>query len=177
MFGNPNLSMAMSQGLPALAKISGATRKEVAELKKDYNAQQLNLAKANELFEQGKEDLAFKKIKQSQDHAYHMQTAMAAMMQAGKPSDTVQTLQAIRKPGESMSDAYGRLYEMRNDPKQDQALKIKHADYMKSTAGMIKPLSYDDWLKQSGYGAGNATMANNTGNFSAVYGPDNKQIR
>jgi len=60
LFGSPNLSQAMAQGLPTLAKISGATRKEVGDLKKEYNAQQLNLAKANELFEQGQEDKAFK---------------------------------------------------------------------------------------------------------------------
>jgi hypothetical protein len=44
MFGNPNMAMALSQGLPALAKVSGATRKELSEIKKDYNAQQLSLA-------------------------------------------------------------------------------------------------------------------------------------
>jgi hypothetical protein len=177
MFGNPNMAMALSQGLPALAKVSGATRKELSEIKKDYNAQQLSLAKANELFEQGKEELAFKKLAQSQNHAVNLQKAMAATTQAGKPSDTVQTLQAIRKPGESMSDAYARLYEMRNDPRQDQALKIKHADYMKSNAGLINPLSYDEWLKQSGYGAGNATMASNTGGFNTVYDSNNRQIK
>ena len=176
LFGNPNLAMALNQGLPALAKVSGATRKELSEIKKDYNAQQLSLAKANELFEQGKEDLAFKKLKQSQDHAYHMQSAMASMMQAGKPSDTVQTLQAIRKPGESMSDAYGRLYEMRNDPRQDQALKAKHADYMKSTAGMMNPLPYDQWLKQSGYGVNQQVAGAGNQGYSVVYGPDGKRI-
>ena len=172
MFGNPNLSMAMSQGLPALAKISGATRKEVAELKKDYNAQQLSLAKANELFESGQEDLALKKIKQSQDHAYHMQTAMAAMMQAGKPSDTVQTIDAIRKPGETRSDAYARLYEMRNNPKSDQTLRDKYAG---SLALQTQYPTVDDYIRKMT--PAGATMANNTGGFSAVYGPDNKQIR
>jgi hypothetical protein len=176
LFGNPNMAMAMSQGLPALAKISGATRKEVAEVKKDYNAQQLNLAKANELFEQGQEDKAFKYLKQSQDHAYHMKSVMASMMQASKPSDTVQTLQAIRKPGESMSDAYARLYEMRNDPRQDQALKAKHADYMKSTAGMMNPLPYDQWLKQSGYGINQQVAGAGNQGYSVVYGPDGKRI-
>lgn len=175
MFGNPNMAMAMSQGLPALAKISGATRKEVGEIKKDYNAQQLSLAKANELFEQGKEDLAFKKLKQSQDHAYHMQSAMAAMMQAGKPSDTVQTIDAIRNPGETRGDAFARLQTIKQNPKEDQALKLKFADYQKSAMGMVKPLTYDQWLSSNGLGG--ATMASNTGNFSAVYGPDNKQIR
>jgi hypothetical protein len=176
MFGTPNLSQAFAKGLPALAQVSGATRKEVADLKKEYNAQQLSLGKANELFESGQEDLALKKLTQSQNHAYHMQSAMAAMLQAGKPSDTVQTLQAIRKPGESMSDAYGRLYDMRNNPKEDQALKLKFADYQKSAMGMVKPLTYDQWLSSNGLGG--ATMANNTGNFSrGVFDTNNRQIQ
>jgi len=76
LFGTPNLEQAFSKGLPLLASSAGATRKEVKELQKDYNSQQLNLAKANELFEQGQEDKAFKYFKQSQDNAYHMQTAL-----------------------------------------------------------------------------------------------------
>jgi hypothetical protein len=64
---------------------------------------------------------------------------------------------------------------MRNNPKEDQALKLKFADYQKSAMGMVKPLTYDQWLSSNGLGG--ATMANNTGGFSAVYGPDNKQIR
>jgi len=175
LFGNRNLAEAMAQGLPTLAKISGNTRKEVGELKKDYNAQQLSLAKASELFEQGQEDKAFKYLKQSQDHAFHMTSAMAQMAAAGKPSGEVQLLQALAQPGEKPSDTYARMKQIGQDPKQDQALKLKYADYQKSAMGMVKPLTYDQWLASNGLGG--ATMANNTGSFSAVYGPDNKQIR
>jgi hypothetical protein len=176
MFGNPNMAMAMSQGLPALAKISGATRKEVGEIKKDYNAQQLSLAKANELFEQGKEDLAFKKLKQSQDHAYHMQSAMASMMQAGKPSGEVQLLQALARPGETPSDTYARMKQIGQDPKEDQALKLKFADYQKSAMGMVKPLTYDQWLASNGLGG--ATMASNTSGFSrGVFDINNRPVQ
>jgi hypothetical protein len=177
LFGNPNMAMAMSQGLPALAKISGATRKEVAEVKKDYNAQQLNLAKANELFEQGQEDKAFKYLKQSQDHAYHMKSVMASMAAVNKPAAELQVLRALQNPGETLSDTYARTRTMQQDPKQDQFLRGKHADYMKSAIGMVNPLKFDEWLKQSGYGAGSATMASNTGSFNTVYDTNNQQIK
>ena len=176
MFGNPNMAMAMSQGLPALAKISGATRKEVGELKKDYNAQQLSLAKANELFEQGKEDLAFKKLAQSQNHAVDLQKAMASMAQAGKPSGEVQLLQALARPGETPSDTYARMKQIGQDPKEDQALKLKFADYQKSAMGMVKPLTYDQWLASNGLGG--ATMASNTSGFSrGVFDINNRPVQ
>jgi hypothetical protein len=177
LFGNPNMAMAMSQGLPALAKVSGATRKELGELKKDYNAQQLNLAKANELFEQGQEDKAFKYLKQSQDHAYHMKSVMASMAAVNKPAAELQVLRALQKPGEEINDTYARVKQMGQDPRTNQALQTEHAKYMKSTVGMIKPLSFDEWLKQSGYGAGNATIASNTGSFNTVYDTNNQQIK
>jgi len=177
MFNNPNLSMAMGQGLPALAKISGASRKEISDLKKDYNAQQLNLGKANELFEQGQEDKAFKYLKQSQDHAYHMQTAMASMMQAGKPSDTIQTLNAIRKPGESMSDAFARFQDMKQEPKTDQALMAKFLDYQKSAAGILNPMTYPQFLQTHNLNSGaQVAGAGNTG-YSAVYDASGRRIQ
>jgi hypothetical protein len=174
MFGNPNLSMAMSQGLPALAKISGATRKEVGELKKDYNAQQLNLAKANELFEQGKEDLAFKKLKQSQDHAYHMQSAMAALTAANKPSGTMELLNAARKenPKASVLDLISAISGAKNDPKSEQALRDKYAG---SLALQTQYPNIDDYIRKMT--PAGATMANNTGNFSAVYGANGQRIQ
>jgi hypothetical protein len=177
MFNNPNLSMAMGQGLPALAKISGASRKEISDLKKDYNAQQLNLAKANELFESGQEDNAFKYLKQSQDHAYHMATAMAQMAQAGKPSDTIQTLNAIRKPGESMNDAFVRLQDMKQEPKTDQAMMSKFLDYQKSAAGILKPMTYPQFLQAHGLNVGTQVAgAGNTG-YSAVYDASGRRIQ
>ena len=182
MFGNPNLSMALSQGMGDLVKVSGATRKELGELKKDYNAQQLSLAKANELFEQGQEDKAFKYLKQSQDNAYHMQTAMASMMQAGKPSDTVQTLQAIRKPGESMSDAYGRLYEMRNDPRQNQTLRAAFDKRTLSEKLMDEQKgikTYEQWANtyHPGFGGQQVASAGNTGYSRGVFDINNRPVQ
>jgi hypothetical protein len=168
------MAMAMSQGLPALAKISGATRKEVGEIKKDYNAQQLSLAKANELFEQGKEDLAFKKLKQSQDHAYHMQSAMASMVAANKPSGSMDLFNAVQKQNPQMSalEIMSAMGGAKNEAKGDQALRDKYAG--DKTLQLLYP-NIDDYIRKMT--PAGATMANNTGNFSAVYGPDNKQIR
>ena len=177
MFGTPNLNQAFAKGLPLLSSVSGATRKELRDLQKDYQAQQLSLAKANELFEQGQEDKGFKYFKQSQDHASDMQKNMALMASAMKPSDTIQTLNAIRLPNESTSDAYARLQGMKQDPKTDQALQIKHADYMKSAAGMLNPMSFDKWLVANGYGGGQQVAAAGNTGYSAVYGVDNKRIQ
>jgi hypothetical protein len=169
--------MAMNQGLPALAKISGATRKEVAEVKKDYNAQQLNLAKANELFEQGQEDKAFKYLKQSQDHAYHMKSVMASMAAVNKPAAELQVLRALQNPGETLSDTYARTRTMQQDPKQDQFLRGKHADYMKSAIGMVNPLKFDEWLKQSGYGGQQVASTGNTGYSRGVFDINNRPVQ
>jgi hypothetical protein len=106
-----------------------------------------------------------------------MQNVAAQMMQATRPAAEVQLLQSLQKPGESLSDTYARTRAMQQDPRTDQALKAKHADYMKSTAGILNPLPYDQWLKQSGYGVGDQQVAG-AGNqgYSVVYGPDGKRI-
>jgi hypothetical protein len=181
LLGNPNISMALSQGLPALAKVSGATRKEVSELKKDYNAQQLSLAKANELFESGQEDLALKKLTQSQNHAYHMQSAMASMMQAKKPSGSMDLVNLVMKQNPQMSvlDAIREVSGAKNDPRANQALQAsfdKRSAYDKIMDEQKGIKTFDQWVNAY-HPSGGATMASNTGGFSAVYGPDNKQIR
>ena len=174
MFGTPNLNQAFSKGLPLLSSVSGATRKELSDLKKDYNAQQLNLAKANELYESGQEDLAFKKLKQSQDNAYHMQTAMAAMMQAGKPSGTMELFNTIQKQNPNMPalDIVGAIAGAKQDAKSDQALRDA---YLKSPYLQTLYPNIDDYIKKMT--PAGATMANNTGGFSAVYGADNRRIQ
>jgi hypothetical protein len=106
-----------------------------------------------------------------------MQMAMANMAQAGKPAADVQLLQALKMPGESPSDTYARMKQLGQDPRTNQALQAKHADYMKSTAGILKPLTYDQWLRENGYGASGQQVAG-AGNqgYSVVYGPDGKRI-
>ena len=174
MFGTPNLNQAFAKGLPALAQVSGATRKEVADLKKEYNAQQLSLGKANELFEQGQEDKAFKYLKQSQDNAYHMQTAMAAMIQARKPSSSMELYNAVKAQDPNMKplDIIAAMSGAKNDAKSDQALRDKYAG--DKTLQLLYP-NIDDYIRKMT--PAGATMANNTGNFSAVYGANGQRIQ
>lgn len=144
LFAKPTLGQALSQGLPTLAAISGATRKETREAQKDYKAYQLNLAKANELFEQGQEDKAFKYYKQAQDHLYQMENVAAQKMAANRPSGELQVLQALRRPGEDINDTYARVFSMRQDPKQDQALMARYSqDPLRYT------MSYDEWIAKN----------------------------
>lgn len=174
MFGNPNMAMAMSQGLPALAKVSGATRKELSEIKKDYNAQQLSLAKANELFEQGKEELAFKKLAQSQNHAVNLQKAMAATTAANKPSGTMELYNAVKAQDPSMKplDIIAAMSGAKNEPKAEQALRDKYAG--DKTLQLLYP-NIDDYIRKMT--PASATMASNAGGFSAVYGPNGQRIQ
>ena len=175
MFGNPNLNMALSQGLPALAKISGATRKELSEVKKDYNAQQLSLAKANELFEQGKEDLAFKKLKQSQDHAVDLQKAMAAITAANKPSGSMELYNAVKAQDPSMKplDIIAAMSGAKNEPKAEQALRDKYAG--DKTLQLLYP-NIDDYIRKMT--PAGATMAGNTGGFSrGVFDINNRPVQ
>jgi hypothetical protein len=174
MFGNPNMAMAMSQGLPALAKVSGATRKELSEIKKDYNAQQLSLAKANELFEQGKEELAFKKLAQSQNHAVNLQKAMAATTAANKPSGAMELYNAVKAQDPSMKplDVIAAMSGARNEPKAEQALRDKYAG--DKTLQLLYP-NIDDYIRKMT--PAGATMASNAGGFSAVYGANGQRIQ
>ena len=174
LFGNPNLAMALNQGLPALAKVSGATRKELSDIKKDYNAQQLSLAKANELFEAGQEDLAFKKLAQSQNHAVNLQKAMAATAAANKPSGSMELFNAVQRQNPNMSalDIISAMSGARNDPKSDQALRDKYAG--DKTLQLLYP-NIDDYIRKMT--PAGATMASNAGGFSAVYGPNGQRIQ
>ena len=174
LFGNPNLAMALNQGLPALAKVSGATRKELSEIKKDYNAQQLSLAKANELFEAGQEDLAFKKLAQSQNHAVNLQKAMAATAAANKPSGSMELFNAVQRQNPNMSalDIISAMSGAKNDPKSEQALRDKYAG--DKTLQLLYP-NIDDYIRKMT--PAGATMASNTGSFSAVYDSNNRLIK
>jgi hypothetical protein len=173
LFANPNLSRAFGQGMPALAAIARSTSKESKEAQKDYKNYQLNIAKANELFEQGQEDKAFKYAKQAQDHLYHMQSVAAQKMQAGRPAAELQVLQALQRPNEELSDTYARVRQMGQDPKSDQALQLQYAkDPLRFT------MSYDQWLKQNfpNYGGQQVASAGNTG-YSLVYDSNNRPIK
>ena len=172
LFAKPTLGQALSQGLPTLAAISGATRKETREAQKDYKAYQLNLAKANELFEQGQEDKAFKYYKQAQDHLYQMENVAAQKMAANRPSSELQVLQALRRPNEDINETYARVFSMRQDPKQDQALMARYSqDPLRFT------MTYDEWIAKNFPNYKSSSVAGvGQPAYSAVYDASGKRI-
>jgi hypothetical protein len=103
-----------------------------------------------------------------------MQTGMAALISARKPSGSMDLFNAVQKQNPNMSalDIISAMSGAKNDPKSDQALRDKYAG---SLALQTQYATVDDYIKKMT--PSGATMANNTGGFSAVYGPDNKQIR
>ena len=173
LFAKPTLGQALSQGLPTLAAISGATRKETREAQKDYKAYQLNLAKANELFEQGQEDKAFKYYKQAQDHLYQMENVAAQKMAANRPSSELQVLQALRRPNEDINETYARVFSMRQDPKQDQALMARYSqDPLRFT------MTYDEWIAKNFPNYKSSSVAGvGQPAYSAVYDASGKRIQ
>jgi hypothetical protein len=158
----------------ALGKQGALTRKEIAGLKKDEKDYNFLMAKAEDAFDQGNDKLAFEYSKAANEHKARM--AQVAAMGSSSP---LALINAIRKenPGMSILDVLREQSIAKQDPKTDQALQAKHADYMKSAAGMLNPLTYPEWLKANGYGAGGQQVAasGNQG-YSVVYGPDGKRI-
>lgn len=172
LFAKPTLGQALSQGLPTLAAISAGTRKETREAQKDFKAYQLNLAKANELFEQGQEDKAFKYYKQAQDHLYQMENVAAQKMAANRPSSELQVLQALRRPNEDINETYARVFSMRQDPKQDQALMARYSqDPLRFT------MTYDEWIAKNFPNYKSSSVAGvGQPAYSAVYDASGKRI-
>lgn len=81
----------IGEAFEALGTQAGLTRKEIQGLQRDERDYKLNLAKANELFEQGQDKLAFDYLKQAQDNRYHM-------LMATKPGSGLELLQALKDP-------------------------------------------------------------------------------
>jgi hypothetical protein len=158
----------------ALGKQGALTRKEIAGLKKDERDYNFLMARAEDAFDQGNDKLAFEYSKAANEHKARM-----AQVGAMGSSSPLALINAIRKenPGMSILDVLREQSIAKQDPKTDQALQAKHADYMKSAAGMLNPLTYPEWLKANGYGVGGQQVAasGNQG-YSVVYGPDGKRI-
>ena len=132
------------------------------------------MAKAEDAFDQGNDKLAFDYKKAADEHKARM--AQIGVMGGSSP---LALINAIKKenPGMSILDVLREQAGAKQDPRTDQALQAKHADYMKSAAGMLNPLTYPEWLKANGYGVGGQQVAasGNQG-YSVVYGPDGKRI-
>jgi hypothetical protein len=126
------------------------------------------------LFEAGQEDLAFKKLAQSQNHAVNLQKAMAATAAANKPSGSMELFNAVQRQNPNMSalDIISAMSGAKNDPKSEQALRDKYAG--DKTLQLLYP-NIDDYIRKMT--PAGATMASNTGSFSAVYDSNNRLIK
>jgi hypothetical protein len=168
------LAAGLGEGLGALAESGALTRKEIAGLKKDERDYNFLMARAEDAFDQGNDKLAFEYSKAANEHKARM-----AQIGAMGSSSPLALINAIKKenPGMSILDVLREQAVVKQDPRTDQALRAKHADYMESAAGMLKPLTYPEWLKVNGYNTSGQQVAT-AGNqgYSVVYGPDGKRI-
>jgi hypothetical protein len=178
LLSKPGLAQGVSAGLPGVIQTASASRKEQRAVESLANEYDMNLAKARSADAKGNTDAALKFMQLADEAKYRAGDLQYKMASLNKPTGELQVLQALQKPGESLNDTYARVYEARQNPKTDQALQIKHADYMKSYQGVLNPLSFDDWLKQNGYGTGRQQVASadNTG-YSRVYDSNNRLIK
>jgi hypothetical protein len=163
-------------GIAALADSGTLSRKEIAGLKKDERDYNFLMARAEDAFDQGNDKLAFEYSKAANEHKARM-----AQVGAMGSSSPLALINAIRKenPGMSILDVLREQSVAKQDPKTDQALQAKHADYMKSAAGMLNPLTYPEWLKANGYGAGAQQVAasGNQGYSRGVFDINGRQIQ
>lgn len=171
ILSKPTLAGGLGAGIGALAEAGALSRKEIASLKKDQREYDFLMAKAQDAFDQGNDKLAFDYKKQADEHKYHM--AHVGAMAANNPLALVAAVKKDPSILTTLSDIAGA----KQDPKTDQALRAKHADYMKSAAGMLKPMTYPEWLAANGYNISGQQVAG-AGNqgYSVVYGPDGKPL-
>jgi hypothetical protein len=177
ILSKPGLAAGIAAGLPGVTQTAAASRKEQRAVESLANDYDMNLAKARSADAKGNTEAALKYMQladQAKYQAADIQTKLAAL---NKPTGELQVLQALKLPKETLNDTYARISAMKQDPKTDQALQIKHADYMKSAAGMLNPLSFEEWLKQNGYGTGRQQVAGvGQPAYSAVYDASGKRI-
>jgi hypothetical protein len=176
VLSKPTLAGGLGAGIGALAESGALTRKEIAGLKKDKRDYDFLMAKAEDAFDQGNDKLAFEYSKAANEHKARM--AQIGVMGSSSP---LALINAIRKenPGMSILDVLREQSIAKQDPKTDQALQAKHADYMKSAAGMLNPMTYPEWLKANGYGVGGQQVAasGNQGYSRGVFDINGRQIQ
>jgi hypothetical protein len=98
LFANPNMAMALGQGMPAVAKTAAASRKEQKAIEQSANEYDLNLAKAQEAAAKGDMEAALQFKKMAQDSKYQMGMLAYHNASLNKPSDSMQLLQALGDP-------------------------------------------------------------------------------
>jgi hypothetical protein len=107
------LAAGTAAGLPGVMAASANTRKEQRAVENTANDYDLNLAKAQEAAAKGDMESALK-FKQLADESVYRKDSLAVQrMQATKPGENMQLLNAIRKPGESLSDTFARMQSIK----------------------------------------------------------------
>jgi len=151
ILSKPGLAAGIAAGLPGVTQTAAASRKEQRAVESLANDYDMNLAKARSADAKGNTEAALRYMQLADQAKYQQQMVEYQKAALNKPTGELQVLQALQKPGEPLSDTFARVKQMGQDPRTDQALQIKHADYMKSAAGMLNPLTFEEWLKQNGY--------------------------
>jgi hypothetical protein len=177
ILSKPGLAAGIAAGLPGVTQTAAASRKEQRAVESLANDYDMNLAKARSADAKGNTEAALRYMQLADQAKYQQQMVEYQKAALNKPTGELQVLQALQKPGEPLSDTFARVKQMGQDPRTDQALQIKHADYMKSAAGMLNPLTFEEWLKQNGYGTGRQQVAGvGQPAYSAVYDASGKRI-
>lgn len=112
LFSSPNMSMALSKGLPLVASTAAASRKDQRALQKEANEYDLNLARYQDALASGDKDRAMQYQKMMLENKYHM-----AMV--NKPGEAMQLLNALSDP-EKM-----KLYQEMNAAKKPMNIVSK----------------------------------------------------
>jgi hypothetical protein len=171
ILSKPGLAAGISAGLPDVMAASANTRKEQRAVENTANDYDLNLAKAQEAAAKGDMESALMFKKMAQDAKYQQGMLQYHMASLNKPGETMQLLDAIRKPGESMGDAFARYNTMKKgelysiDKATDDFNKIaadKFSDPAKrlKALGITTPYQYQQYvMNQSGGGGGTDLQA------------------
>jgi hypothetical protein len=177
LLSKAGLAQGVSAGLPGVIQTAATSRKEQRAVENLANEYDMNLAKSRAADAKGNTEAALRYMQLADQAKYQQQMVEYQKAALNKPTGELQVLQALQKPGESLNDTYARVKQMGQDPRTDQVLIGKHADYMKSTTGMMKPLSFEEWLQQNGYVTGRQQVAGvGQPAYSAVYDASGKRI-
>ena len=180
ILSKPGLAAGIAAGLPGVTQTAAASRKEQRAVEGLANDYDMNLAKARSADAKGNTEAALRYMQladQAKYQAADIQTKLAALK---KPSGTMELFNLVKaqNPDMPVLDVISAMSGAQSNPRTNQVLMGKHAEYMRSFQGLNNPLTFDEWLKQNGYSVGGQQVASagNTG-YSAVYDSNNRPIK
>ena len=163
LFGSPNMSMALSKGLPLVASTAASSRKEQREIERAANEMDFNLAKAQQAADKGDIEGALNYKKLADDAAYRKEQLRVQMAQINQPTDLMRNLSFLGDPemmnrfksyeeAKSLSKA-GTTYDIGkatddfnkvvSNPFSDQAKQLKKL-------GISTPSQYQQYVMSQG---------------------------